>query len=147
MNSLAKMKKQMDPQIIWIALAIGLGAGIMSGLIGIGGGIIMVPALVFFLQYNQHQAQGTSLAVLTFPVVILASFYYYNQCKAQGNPIDLRIVGLLAAGFLVGAYLGGRLALNLSQAQLKQIFAVVLIYTAIKMLAWDQWALQLFKKS
>ena len=137
----------MDPQIIWIALAIGLGAGIMSGLIGIGGGIIMVPALVIFLQYNQHQAQGTSLAVLTLPVVILASFYYYNQCKAQGNPIDLRVVALLAVGFLAGAYAGGRWALSLSQAQLKQIFAVVLIYTAIRMLSWDQWLLQLFKKS
>ena len=137
----------MDIQIIWIALAIGLGAGIMSGLIGIGGGIIMVPALVIFLQYNQHQAQGTSLAVLTLPVVILASAYYYTQCKAQGNPIDLRVVGLLAVGFILGAYLGGRWALSLSQTQLKQIFAGVLIYTAIRMLAWDQWLLQWIKKS
>ena len=135
----------MDIQIIWIALAIGLGAGIMSGLIGIGGGIIMVPALVIFLQYTQHQAQGTSLAVLTLPVVILAS--YYTQCKAQGNPIDLRVVGLLAVGFILGAYLGGRWALSLSQTQLKQIFAGVLIYTAIRMLAWDQWLLQWIKKS
>ena len=141
------MKKNMDIQIIWIALAIGLGAGIMSGLIGIGGGIIMVPALVIFLQYNQHQAQGTSLAVLTLPVVILASAYYYTQCKAQGNPIDLRVVGLLAVGFILGAYLGGRWALSLSQTQLKQIFAGVLIYTAIRMLAWDQWLLQWIKKS
>jgi uncharacterized membrane protein YfcA len=141
------MKKNMDIQIIWIALAIGLGAGVMSGLIGIGGGIIMVPALVIFLQYNQHQAQGTSLAVLTMPVVILASFYYYTQCKAQGTPIDLRVVGLLALGFIVGAYLGGRWALTLSQAQLKQIFACVLIYTAIRMLEWDQWLIQLVKKS
>ena len=137
----------MDIQIIWIALAIGLGAGIMSGLIGIGGGIIMVPALVIFLQYNQHQAQGTSLTVLTLPVVILASAYYYTQCKAQGNPIDLRVVGLLAVGFILGAYLGGRWALSLSQTQLKQIFAGVLIYTAIRMLAWDQWLLQWIKKS
>ncbi len=137
----------MDIQIIWIALAIGLGAGIMSGLIGIGGGIIMVPALVIFLQYTQHQAQGTSLAVLTLPVVILASAYYYTQCKAQGNPIDLRVVGLLAVGFILGAYLGGRWALSLSQTQLKQIFAGVLIYTAIRMLAWDQWLLQWIKKS
>ncbi len=137
----------METQLILIALAIGLGAGTLSGLIGIGGGIIMVPALVFFLQYNQHQAQGTSLAVLTLPVVILASVYYYSQCKAQGNPIDLRVVGLLAVGFIAGAYLGGRWALVLSQAQLKQIFAIVLIYTAIRMLAWDEWLLQWIKKS
>jgi uncharacterized membrane protein YfcA len=141
------MKQPMETQLILIALAIGLGAGTLSGLIGIGGGIIMVPALVFFLQYNQHQAQGTSLAVLTLPVVILASVYYYSQCKAQGNPIDLRVVGLLAVGFIAGAYLGGRWALVLSQAQLKQIFAIVLIYTAIRMLAWDEWLLQWIKKS
>lgn len=141
------MKTNMDIQIIWIALAIGLGAGIMSGLIGIGGGIIMVPALVIFLQYNQHQAQGTSLAVLTMPVVIFASIYYYTQCKAQGTPIDLRVVGLLAVGFLAGAYMGGRWALMLSQVQLKQIFAGVLIYTAVRMLEWDQSILQWLKKS
>ena len=137
----------MDIQIILIYLAIGLVAGTLSGLIGIGGGIIMVPALVFFLQYNQHQAQGTSLAVLTLPVVILASLYYYTQCKAQGNPIDLRIVGLLALGFVLGGYLGGRWALSLSQTQLKQLFAFILIYTAIRMLEWDQWLFQWLKKS
>ncbi len=137
----------MDIQIILIALAIGLTAGILSGLIGIGGGIIMVPALVLFLQYTQHQAQGTSLAVLTLPVVIFASLYYYTQCKAQGTPIDLRVVGLLALGFVGGAFLGGRWALSLSQEQLKQLFAIVLIYTAIRMLEWDQWLLQWLKKS
>ncbi|MFM7672530.1 MAG: TSUP family transporter [Bacteroidota bacterium] len=141
------MKQTMDTQIIWIALAIGLGAGILSGLIGIGGGIIMVPALVFFLGYTQHQAQGTSLAVLTLPVVILASIYYYQQCKLQGHPVDLRVVTVLAIGFLAGAFLGGRWALTLSQTQLKQIFATILIYTAIRMLAWDQWILQWFKKT
>ena len=71
----------MTAQLIITAILIGLAAGILSGLVGIGGGIIMVPALLFFMNYTQHQAQGTSLAVLTLPVVILASFYYYNQCQ------------------------------------------------------------------
>lgn len=127
----------MTTVLIITTLLIGLGAGILSGLVGVGGGIVMVPALVFFLHYNQHQAQGTSLAVLTLPVVIIASLYYYNQCKLAGSPIDLRVVGVLAAGFVVGAYFGSKLALNVDQALLKKIFAVILLYTAIKMLNWD----------
>ena len=67
----------MHTQELILVIIIGLGAGILSGLVGIGGGIIMVPALVLALNYTQHQAQGTSLAVLTLPVVILASIHYY----------------------------------------------------------------------
>ena len=67
----------MATQIIISALLIGLAAGMLSGLVGVGGGIIMVPALVFFMNYTQHQAQGSSLAVLTLPVVIIASITYY----------------------------------------------------------------------
>ena len=107
-------------------------------MVGVGGGIIMVPALVFFMSYTQHQAQGTSLAVLTLPVVIIASIYYYQQCQKLGTPIDLRIVGLLAAGFLVGGYFGSKLALAINPEALKKIFAVILFYTAFKMLGWDQ---------
>jgi uncharacterized membrane protein YfcA len=127
----------MAVQIIITAVAIGLAAGSLSGLVGIGGGIIMVPALVFFMNYGQHQAQGTSLAVLTLPVVILASIYYYMECRKMGTPIDLRIVGLLAAGFLVGGFLGSKLALAINADLLKKIFAVILFYTAFKMLEWD----------
>ena len=119
------------------ALLIGLAAGMLSGLVGVGGGIIMVPALVFFLNYTQHQAQGTSLAVLTLPVVILASVYYYYECRKAGTPIDLKIVGLLAAGFLVGGFFGSKIALQINQELLKKIFAVILFYTAFKMLGWD----------
>lgn len=127
----------MATQLILTALLIGLAAGVLSGLVGVGGGIIMVPALVFFLNYTQHQAQGTSLAVLTLPVVILASLYYYHQCQKAGTPIDLRVIGLLAAGFVVGAYFGSKLALTIDQELLKRIFALILFYTAFKMLGWD----------
>ena len=127
----------MTAQMVITALLIGLAAGMLSGLVGIGGGIIMVPALVFFMHYTQHQAQGTSLAVLTLPVVILASIYYYYQCQKQGTPIDLKIVGLLATGFIVGAFFGSKVALVINQDTLKKIFAVILFYTAIKMLNWD----------
>ena len=124
------------PMIITILL-IGLAAGMLSGLVGVGGGIIMVPALVFFMNYTQHQAQGSSLAVLTLPVVIIASITYYYQCQKQGTPIDLKVVGLLAAGFLVGGYFGSKIALSINQDALKKIFAVILFYTAFKMLDWD----------
>ncbi len=130
-------KNTMTTQLIVTALLIGLAAGMLSGLVGVGGGIIMVPALVFFMNYTQHQAQGSSLAVLTLPVVILASLYYYHQCQKAGTPIDLRVVGLLAAGFLIGGFFGSKMALAINQQTLKKIFAVILFYTAFKMLGWD----------
>ena len=130
-------KNTLATQIIITALLIGLSAGILSGLVGVGGGIIMVPALVFFMHYTQHQAQGTSLAVLTLPVVILASVYYYHQCQKLGTPIDLKVVGLLAIGFIIGGFFGGKIALTINQDMLKKIFAIILFYTAFKMLSWD----------
>ena len=127
----------MTTQIILTIIIIGIAAGMLSGLVGVGGGIIMVPALVFFMNYNQHQAQGTSLGVITLPVVLIASIYYYQQCKKMGVPIDLRVIGLLAVGFVAGAYFGSKLAISLPTGTLKKIFAIILFYTAFKMLGWD----------
>jgi len=131
------LQQKMTVQIILTIIIIGIAAGMLSGLVGVGGGIIMVPALVFFMNYNQHQAQGTSLGVLTLPVVIVASLYYYHQCKKMGTPMDLRVIGLLAVGFVAGAYFGSKLAISLPTGTLKKIFAIILFYTAIKMLGWD----------
>lgn len=133
----ATQKNTMATQLIITAMLIGLAAGMLSGLVGVGGGIIMVPALVFFMNYTQHQAQGTSLAVLTLPVVILASLYYYYQCQKAGTPIELKIVGLLGVGFIVGAFFGSKIALVIDQQLLKKVFAILLFYTAFKMLSWD----------
>lgn len=130
-------KNIMSTQIIITVLLIGLSAGVLSGLVGVGGGIVMVPALVFFLHYTQHQAQGTSLAVITLPVVIIASLYYYHQCQKMGTPIDLKVVGLLAITFVIGGYFGSKLAISIDQNLLKKIFGVILFYTAIKMMGWD----------
>lgn len=127
----------MTTQLVITIILIGLAAGTLSGLVGVGGGIILVPALVLALHYTQHQAQGTSLAVLTLPVVILASLKYYAECKGMGTPIDLKVVGLLAIGFIGGGYLGSHFALRIDQDTLKKIFAIILFYTAFKMLAWD----------
>ncbi|HEY0731077.1 MAG TPA: sulfite exporter TauE/SafE family protein [Chitinophagaceae bacterium] len=136
----------MTVELIIIVILIGLFAGTMSGLIGIGGGIILVPALVYFLSYNQHQAQGTSLGVLVFPVVMLAFLKYYFEMKKLGEPLDFKVIGLLAIGFVVGGYLGSSLALKMDKDLLKKIFAVVLFYTAIKMLNWDQVIMSWFRK-
>ena len=132
-----KIKQKMTTEMLLTVLLIGLAAGILSGLVGVGGGIIMVPALIFFLGYTQHQAQGTSLGVLTLPVVIIASFYYYQQCQKMGTPMDLRVIGVLAVSFIIGGYFGSKLAISLNTETLKKIFAIVLFYTAFKMLGWD----------
>lgn len=127
----------MTAQELFTIILIGLSAGVLSGLVGVGGGIIMVPALIFFLHYNQHQAQGTSLGVLTLPVVIIASLYYYQECKKMGTPMDLKVIGLLAVGFVAGAYFGSKWAISLPTETLKKIFAIVLFYTAVKMIGWE----------
>lgn len=135
----------MATQDLLIIAVIGLAAGILSGLVGVGGGIVMVPALIFFLQYTQHQAQGTSLGVLTLPVAVLAFLTYYQQCKRMNTPLDLKVIGLLAAGFIIGGYLGSNIAVKIEKELLKKIFAVVLLYTAVKMLGWDVWLVRWFK--
>ncbi len=140
-------KNIMTTQIIITVLLIGLSAGVLSGLVGVGGGIVMVPALVFFLHYTQHQAQGTSLAVITLPVVIIASLYYYNQCQKMGTPIDLKVVGLLAITFIIGGYFGSKLAISIDQNLLKKIFGIILFYTAIKMMGWDTAVMKWVKSS
>lgn len=130
-------KKQMTAELIAIVLIIGLAAGMLSGLVGVGGGIIMVPALVWFLSYTQHQAQGTSLGVLTFPVILLAFLKYYKDCAAMGQPIDFKVIALLGVGFIIGSYFGSNIALKIDEKMLKKIFAVILFYSAFKMLEWD----------
>lgn len=115
-------------QALWLVV-IGLAAGILSGLVGIGGGLVMVPAMVWLLGYSQHQAQGTSLAVLLLPVVFLAARDYY-----KAGHIDPKVVGVIAAAFVVGGYFGGKWALALPADQLKKIFGAVLLAASLKLL-------------
>ena len=129
---------RMDYQAVIILILIGLAAGVLSGLVGVGGGIILVPALVYFLSYNQHQAQGTSLGVLTFPVTILAFLSYYRECLNTGAPIELKVILIIATGFIVGGLLGSSFAVKIDQGTLKKLFALILFYTGIKMLDWDK---------
>ncbi len=117
--------------IMWLVI-VGLAAGTLSGLVGVGGGIIIVPALVFLLGFSQHEAQGTSLGLLLLPVGILAVLNYYNK-----GYIDIKVVVIMSVAFIIGGWLGSKLALAISQETVKKIFAVVLFYTAFKMLGWD----------
>ncbi len=126
-------KKTMNAELIIIILTIGLAAGVLSGLVGVGGGLIIVPALVFFLGFSQHQAQGTSLGLLLLPVGILAVINYYNK----GN-VDLKVVGIMSIAFIAGGWLGSKLALRLPEDTVKRIFAIFLFYTAFKLLGWDK---------
>lgn len=135
----------MDTQTIITLLLIGLAAGILSGMVGVGGGIVMVPALVFFMSYTQHQAQGTSLGVIMMPVVALAFLQYYKMGNQTGNLISWQAIGIIAIAFFVGALLGGKIAVNVNQLILKKIFAVVLFYTAFKMMGWDKWVMELMR--
>ena len=136
----------MTAQFIILVIIIGLAAGMLSGLVGVGGGIIMVPALVYFLNYTQHQAQGTSLGVLTLPVVIIASFYYYQQCQKMGTPIDMKVIAILAIGFIVGGFFGSKIAISIDTVLLKKIFGALLFFISIKMLTLDTIFMKLIKQ-
>lgn len=120
-------------QTILLLVLIGVAAGLLSGVVGIGGGIIIVPALVYILGFSQKMAQGTSLGVLLLPVGIVAVMQYYKQ-----GHIDVRSVLYLAGGFIIGGYLGGKLSMNLPDAVIKKIFAGLLIVVAIKMVFFDK---------
>lgn len=113
---------------LFICLVIGVAAGVMSGLVGIGGGIVVVPALVFLLGFTQQKAQGTTLALLVPPVGILAALHYYRE-----GCVDLKIAGILCMGFLLGGLIGARIATGLSDGLLEKIFAVVLLVISLKM--------------
>lgn len=120
--------KKMNITTLLILLCIGLAAGILSGLVGVGGGIIMVP-LLLWIGLSQHEAQGTSLAVLSIPVTAIAALNYYKQ-----GYVDWKYALIIAVFFVVGAFLGSKIAVSIDQKILKKIFGVILLLVAGKML-------------
>jgi len=122
----------MNIETVLLLIIVGLAAGVLSGMVGVGGGIIVVPALVIFLGFSQHQAQGTSLGLLLLPVGILAVMNYYNK-----GYIDIKVVAIMSIAFVLGGWLGSKLSLSLPQDTVKKIFAIVLFYTAFRMMGWD----------
>jgi uncharacterized membrane protein YfcA len=110
-------------------MVIGLGAGTLSGLTGIGGGIIIVPALTYLVGLSQHQAQGTTLALMVLPIGLLAAWSYYKQ-----GYVDIKIAGLVALGFFCGGWLGAKLAVKFSTIILTRSFSILLLAVGLKML-------------
>lgn len=119
----------MNLTLILSLLVIGLLAGIFSGFMGVGGGVVMIPLMLLFLGYDQHEAQGLSLAVLAVPVTFVAAYTYH----VNGHAINWRYALIIAVCFVVGGYIGSKFAVKIDQAVLKKIFAVVLVIAAVKL--------------
>lgn len=119
----------MTVQTLIILVLIGILAGVLSGFIGVGGGVVIVPALVYFLGLTQHQAQGTSLFILLLPVGILAVI---NYSKTQN--INWSYGTVVAVAFVIGGYFGSKLSLKLSPSIVKLVFGVLMAYVSIRMI-------------
>lgn len=118
---------------ILLLILVGLAAGALSGMVGVGGGIIIVPALVYVLGFTQFQAQGTSLGLLLLPAGFLAVINYYKR-----GYVDFKVVMIMFVAFVIGGWLGSKLSLSLTQETVKKVFAVIMILTAGKMLFLDK---------
>jgi len=113
---------------IIVLLVIGIIAGFFSGLVGIGGGIIIVPVLVYFLHFNQQQAQGTTLFMFLFPIGILGVMNYY-----KAGFVDWKAAAIMGITFLAGSFFGSKLAISIDQQTVKKIFGLFIILLGIKM--------------
>ena len=119
----------METGHIFLLILLGVIAGWLSGLIGIGGGVIIIPALVLLFGFSQHQAQGTTLALLVPPIGILAAWSYYRR-----GDVNIEAALFIVIGFLIGSVFGARMAAGLSDLVLKKIFGVSLLLIAIRMI-------------
>lgn len=113
-----------------LCVALGLVAGILSGLIGIGGGVIIVPALVFLFGFTQHQAQGTTLTLMVPPIGLPAAWAYFKQ-----GQVHFEVAMLICVGFFLGGFLGAKLATGVSNVMLERVFGIAMLFVAAKMLA------------
>ena len=112
-----------------ILIIIGLAAGFLGGMVGLGGGIILIPALVLFLSMDQRTAQGTTVAVMLPPIGLFAAFNYY-----RAGYVNIKYALVIAFVFMVGGYLGSKVALNVPVQILKKIFALLLVIIAARMI-------------
>jgi len=127
-------------QLLILAL-VGLLAGALSGFVGVGGGIIIVPAMIYFMNMNQMQAQGVSLALLMLPVGVLGVMNYYKAGHIQFN-----YVFIMAVGFVLGNYFGSKYAMRVPEHKIKFLFSLLMLYVAVQML-WKsgaKWASELY---
>lgn len=114
---------------IALYLLLGLVIGTISGLIGIGGGVLIVPALIYLFSMTQHQAQGTTLSLLVPPIGLLAAWTYYKQ-----GFVDIKIAAFICLGFFIGGYIGAKIAVALPADVLRKIFGFAMLLVAIHMI-------------
>ncbi len=114
-------------------ILVGILAGVLSSLVGIGGGIVLVPALVIGFGFSQQMAQGTTLAMLSIPVSFVAAYSY-----SKNGFVDWKMAALLGIGFMIGGYVGSKFAMNLNTQTLKKMFAILMLVMALKMLFFDK---------
>lgn len=124
-------KMNMSLTTVLILIIIGLFTGLLAGMLGIGGGLIVIPALILVMGYSQHAAQGTSLAMMLPPIGIVAAWNYY-----RAGHVDLKVALILAVAFIVGSIFGSKIAIGLSENVLKKIFSIFLLLVGLKMLLW-----------
>jgi len=117
----------MFPIVLYVLL--GLLAGTVSGLLGVGGGIIIIPTLIYLFGLTQHQAQGTTLALMVPPIGALAAWTYYRQ-----GYVDLKIAAFICLGFFVGGLLGAKVAVWLRGDLLRRIFGAAMLFVALRMI-------------
>lgn len=119
----------MDITTCIILIVIGLLAGILSGLVGVGGGILMIPLLIMLLGLTQHQAQGTALFAMLPPIGILAAMNYYKE-----GFVKWEYAAVMALTFVVGGYFGSKLSINLPDQTVRRVFGVIMLIGAIKLI-------------
>jgi uncharacterized protein len=118
----------MNLTTILILFLIGIMAGVFGGLFGVGGAIVMIPALVYFMGVDQHTAQGTSLAVMLPPIGLFAAYNYYKD-----GQVNIWYAAIIAISFMIGGYFGSKIALNLPEQLMRRIFAIFLLVVALKL--------------
>jgi hypothetical protein len=123
------MGMKMSVTTIVILIIIGLMAGVFGGMFGVGGAIIMIPALVYFLGVDQHTAQGTSVAIMLPPIGLFAAYNYY-----KAGEVNIWYAVIIAVAFMVGGYFGSMIALKLPENLMKKIFGILLILIALRMI-------------
>ena len=127
----------METTTALILIVIGLMAGVFGGIFGIGGAIIMIPAMVYFLGVDQHTAQGTSLAVMLPPIGLFAAYNYY-----KAGQVNIWYAIIIAVSFMIGGYFGSKIALNLPEHVMKKVFGFFPIIMALRLIFAKQAGLQ-----
>jgi uncharacterized protein len=114
--------------LLLVCTLIGLGGGILSGILGIGGATLIIPALIYILKFNQHLAQGTTLALMIPPIGLLAAWTYFKS-----GHVDIKVAALICIGFFIGGLIGARIAITMPQDTLRRMFGLLLLLLGAKM--------------